>query len=61
MKKSLFVCLALVAVITAKLEVFNFPQLDSQFTDNTLIDIPYSIANFGFSPYHIYHSASARL
>ena len=39
-----------VASAQATLSVVNFAQLDDSAFDAELLNIPYSIANFGFSP-----------
>ena len=49
-KQGLLVLLTLAITVTGKLEVINFSSLGQQFVDPELMDIPYSIANFGFAP-----------
>lgn len=45
----LFLCLILTAsLVTSNLSVYNLQALEE--TDTTLLDIPYSIANYGFAP-----------
>ena len=58
--QSIIVLLGVAALACAKLEVINFAQINSEHFDAELTDIPYSIANFGFSPYLPPHAASAR-
>lgn len=41
----------LLATLTqSKLEVNNYDKLPKELQDETLKDIPYSVANFGFAP-----------
>ena len=49
-KEGFYILLLLVVIANAKLEVINLSTLDQSLFDVELTDIPYSIANFGFSP-----------
>ena len=50
--------LGLLGTSNSTLGVYNWQALES--TDETLLDISYSIANYGFAPYPLLYLASAR-
>ena len=56
--KSLLTSLALLALASATLSVYNLQALGEN--DQALLNISYSIANYGFAPYPRPHPASAK-
>ena len=44
------ILLALATIINSKLEVQNYEGIEEYLKDESLLDIPYSVANFGFAP-----------
>ena len=45
----LFSLLMTSSLVNSKLSIYNYEALEE--TDEALLDIPYSIANYGFAPY----------
>lgn len=55
----IFIVALLVPLPSAILTVYNLQALDNN--DQSLLDISYSIANYGFAPYRSQHTALAKL
>ena len=47
---ALTLSLLLLTLTDSKLEVANYQKLPAELQDPELLDIPYSVANFGFAP-----------